>query len=497
MRVGRRRVASLAVLVSVFACTPSDMAATGGTGVAAASGALGPLHGPAYGSSRHGSPHQPRYQPGAPGIGDSDFPTDGNGGYDVAHYALDIRYTPSSKQLSGLATVQATATQGLSSFHLDLAGLRVGRVTVDGAAARFSHEGDELIVTPARPIDRGAAFTTAVTYSGTPRPERDPANLGTYGFIPTDDGAFVACQPNGAKTWFPGNDHPADKATFDFTITVPEGTTAVANGEQSAAPVTSGGSTTYRWRERHPMATYLATATIGKFELRQGTTPDGVPVVAAADPRFHASLGKLYTLSGEVTDYWSKVFGPYPFSSTGGVIDDYQAGYALETQTRPLYGGFSPQDAIVAHELAHQWFGDSLSISRWKDLWLNEGFATYAEWLWAEHKGGATADATFRAFHARPASDPIWSYPPGRARPNDLFDQSVYIRGGMTLHALRKAIGDETFFELLRTWTATHRYGNVTTDEFVALAERMSGKDLGPLFDAWLFEPRRPASPVT
>ncbi|HEX4816370.1 MAG TPA: M1 family metallopeptidase [Nonomuraea sp.] len=463
MRFDKRAVALVAALVSVLACAPAA------------------------------KPPLTDRRVGAAGIGDPDFPHDGNGGYDVRHYDVVLDYTPASRRLAATTTISASATQDLSAFNLDLAGLDVREVTVDGSPAAFTRQGDELTVRPAAPIADDSRFSVKVSYSGVPEPTRAGVNLGTYGFMPTKDGAFVAAEPNGAKTWFPGNDHPADKATFDFTITVPAGVTALANGEMAARPTTAAGKTTYRWRERHPMVTYLATATLGTFILREGHTPGGIPNLAAADPRFKGALDGLFTTSAEVTDHWATVFGPYPFGSTGGVVDDYAAGYALENQTKPLYGGFGPDETIIAHELAHQWFGNSLSIARWKDLWLNEGFATYAEWLWAEHKGRKTAEAAFQEFHSRPADDPIWSYPPGRARPDDLFNQSVYSRGAMTLHALRRAVGDQTFFALLRAWVADHRYGHVTTDQFIELAERMSGKQLDDLFDAWLFQPRKPA----
>ena len=471
MGFDQRVAASFLALLSILACAPSE-------------GAIAP-------SLAGDKPANAGM--GAPGIGDPDFPLDGNGGYDVSHYGLKIDYTPSSKHLDGVTTIRATTTQRLSRFNLDLSGLEVSDVTVNGEKAVFSRTGSELAVLPATPLGDKAVFTVKVTYSGVPQPVKDSSNLGTFGFIPTPDGAFVACEPDGAKTWYPANDHPADKASYDFTITVPEGTTAVANGEQVAQPTTADGKTTFRWREQYPMASYLATATIGKFDLRKGRTPGGIPNFAAVDPKHRTSLNSLFNVSGEVTDYWSKVFGTYPFSSTGGVIDDFSAGYALENQTKPLYGGFDPDQSIIAHELAHQWFGDSLSIKRWRDLWLNEGFATYAEWLWAEHKGTNTADRLFQTFHARPASDPIWKYPPGRAQPRDLFNDSVYTRGGMTLHALRKAIGDETFFKLLKKWTTDHKYGTVTTEEFIALAEKLSGKDLTSLFNAWLFTAAKPS----
>src|SRR5690606_3777308 len=229
------------------------------------------------------------------------------------------------------------------------------------------------------------------------------------------------------------------------------------------------------------------TMTLGKFQVRTGRTPGGIPAFAAADPKYAHTLDDLYTTSAKITDHWAKLFGPYPFRSTGGVVDDYEAGYALENQTKPIYGGFEPDQSIIAHELAHQWFGNSVSIKRWRDLWLNEGFATYAEWLWNERTGDATVETAFKNQYDMP-NNPIWDYPPGMAQKDDLFNLSVYMRGAMTLHALRKEIGDRTFFNLLREWAATYKHGHATTDDFIAMAERMSGKQLDALFDAWLFK---------
>jgi aminopeptidase N len=476
MRFGRHAIAVCTTFVSVIACSVSN-------GDTVPADEISPVASAPAQSGKAGSI----------GIGDPDFPTDGNGGYDVDHYRLKLQYDPGTKHLDGLAVVQAHAVQDLSRFNLDLRGLKVSSVKVGGSAATFTTSGDELTVSPTTTIKNKAGFNVEVAYGGQPGPVHDDNNLGVYGFIPTRDGAFVTGQPNGAKTWFPGNDHPADKARFDFEITVPQGTVALANGEMVTAPKTAAGKTTYTWRERHPMATYLATMTLGRFQLRQGKTEAGVPNFAAVDPQFASSLPSLYTESGKITDYWSTVFGPYPFSSTGGVIDDFDAGYALETQTKPLYGGFDPDDGLIAHELAHQWFGNSLSVKRWRDLWLNEGFATYAEWLWSEHAGKGSAEKIFKGYY-NASDDAMWKYPPGKAQPDDLFNNSVYTRGGMTLHALRHEIGDPAFFKLLRTWTDQYKYGNVTTDEFIALAEKVSGKQLDGLFNAWLFGTTRPAA---
>ncbi|NAS26691.1 M1 family peptidase [Herbidospora sp. NEAU-GS84] len=428
---------------------------------------------------------------GAAGIGDADFPNDGNGGYDVGHYTLALGYDPATRLLAGTATIDATATENLSSFNLDLRGFTVSSVTVGGRPAKFTRSGDEMTVTADLP--KGSTFRAAVTYQGEPKPVRDSSNLGTYGFVPTSDGSFVTSEPNGAKTWFPGNDHPADKATYEFRLTVPDGVTAIANGELAGEPTSKGGKTTFVWRETHPMVSYLATMTTGKFLVKTGDSGGGIPVYAAVDPRYQNQLDRLYEVSARITDYWSSVFGPYPFKSTGGIVDDFASGYALENQTKPIYGGFEPDEGIISHELAHQWFGDSVSISRWKDLWLNEGFATYAEWLWSEHQGQATAQQTFDRHYAN-TTDPMWNYPPGVAQKNDLFNNSVYYRGAMALHALRVRVGDDAFFKIIRRWATEHRYGNATTEQFISLAEQVSGRKLGDLFDQWLFEKGRPAT---
>ena len=473
----RSALSAVLIATTTFACSAST-------------GASGPAT-PAAGNAATGGARQAAVA-GAAGIGDPDFPTDGNGGYDVAHYDLRLTYRPQTKRLDGTARIRATAVQRLARFNLDLHGLTVHGARVNGAAARVERSGDELTIIPAAPLERDAEFTVEIDYGGVPRPFRQPGALGTFGFVATPDGAFVACQPNGAKTWFPSNDHPLDKATFDFTITVPEGLVAIANGEQVRPPETKDGMTTYTWRESNPMVTYLATMTLGKFQVRTGRTPGGIPAFAAADPKYAHTLDDLYTTSAKITDHWAKLFGPYPFRSTGGVVDDYEAGYALENQTKPLYGGFEPDQSIIAHELAHQWFGNSVSIKRWRDLWLNEGFATYAEWLWNERAGDTTVETAFKNQYEMP-NNPIWDYPPGIAQKNDLFNLSVYMRGAMTLHALRKEIGDRTFFNLLREWAATYKHGHATTDDFIAMAERMSGKQLDALFDAWLFKKGRPA----
>ena len=641
-----------------------------------------------------------RATPGAAGVGDPYFPMDGNGGYDVGHYDLDLTYDPGTGVLAGVATISATATQDLSRFNLDFDGLKVRSVTVNGAAANQRRSRGELTVTPKTALLDGATFTVVVTYDGVPE-AYDEGPLGVGGWIATDDGAIALGQPHGATTWFPANDHPIDKATLTVALDVPAGLEAISNG-RLAGSTTDGGRTTWTWDVSQPMATYLAMAAIGEFEIDDydvdgidgwdaidpdlltpiaapstgtslamtgtadsaylrlartisvpaggatlafdvtydieqpwdflfveahtvgaddwttlpdqnghtsqdtgfvcpywldihpflahyqtatrrsceptgttgawwaatgasggiqewvvdlsayagddvevaityasddivqvrgvfvddvvvstgaGTTsfeddgdpmdgwsvpgaPDGSPgnasdwfIGTAAD--ITASQGSVATAAfarhGEVVDHLAAAYGPYPFTEIGGVVDDQGLGFALETQTRPVYDRFffdDPlgADSVVVHELAHQWVGDSVALERWGDIWLNEGFATYMEWTWSEAQGLGTAQAIFDIWtEIFPADDAFWLLPIGDPGPDALFDFAVYIRGAMTLHALRGEIGDTDFSTLLETWASDNAGGNVRTADFIALAESVSGQQLDAFFDAWLF----------
>jgi aminopeptidase N len=441
--------------------------------------------------------------PGAPGAGDPYYPKYGNGGYDVSHYDLKLGYDPTARHLAGTATITAIATQNLSRFDLDLTGLTVSAVTVDGAKATYARSGPELQITPAHGLPQRRAFTVAVTYAGRPKTVNgSPVVFGAaYGWIYTTDGAFVGDEPNGASTWFPSNDHPSDKATFSFKITVPSDRKVVANGDlvgQKAGGASTGNATTtFDWNETSPMATYLATIGIGRWTFALSRTPGGIPQFVAFDPSLAGQVAarKNAQLTGQVTDYWATKFGPYPFTSTGAIIDNVPGiGFSLETQTRPLYG-FAPDPNTLSHELAHQWFGDSVSVQTWRDIWLNEGFATFAANLWTEHTGGpSTWAAAQQTFARTPASSAFWNQAIADPQRDTMFSQSVYVRGGLTLAALRHRIGDATFFTLLQKWTSAHRFGNATTAQFIALANQVSGQNLGHFFQIWLDATTRPAS---
>ena len=655
----------------------------------------------------------PSFSPGAPGAGDPYYPLDGNGGYDVKHYDLDLAYQPDTDVLRGTETITASATQNLSAFDLDFVGLNVHSIKIDGHRARWIRDGQELIITPRQGLPKHHTFTVVIRYDGVPEPTLDPFG-GQSGFVATDDGAIIAGQPHGAATWFAANDHPIDKASFTFNVSVPSGLQVVANGQLTGRR-THHGLTTWSWDAREPMATYLATVDIGAFDIHayrshgirywdavapalldpvaapttgsqfalsgqadssykrllrtihipaggatvgfkitrdtepewdfvfvevhtvglddwttlpdvnghtgddtgfscpfggwqaihpflahyqtdngDGTcTPSGtsgtwsaatgagagvedwlvdVPATTARDVELSISYASDETVQhygafvddivvstgegstsfeadGDPLDGWTvpgapatspgnandwivgtaadapppqgaiangsfarepeiigflaQNFGPYPFSAAGGIVDDVNGlGFALETQTRPIYSRdfFTDPisgDDVVVHELAHQWYGDNLAVARWQHIWLNEGFATYAEWLWSEREGLGTAQENFDAFYnGIPDDDPFWALTIGDPGPGDEFDFPVYARGAMTLQQLRLTVGDHDFFEILKRWAKTQAGGNVTTDQFIALAEKVSGQDLGDLFETWLFTSTKPVLPA-
>jgi aminopeptidase N len=441
------------------------------------------------------------FAPGEPGLGDPYYPRSGNGGYDVGSYDLAVSYDPGDDTLTGTAVISATATAGLSRFNLDLRGLTVRSVTVDDAPASHTRAGGELAVTPAAGIPAGARFEVEVRYDGVARPYGE-AGLDALGFLHTDDGAMAIGEPFSAATWFPVNDHPRDKATYRIAVTAPGNLAALSNGVlEGKRP--AGGRTTWTWVVDSPMAPYLATVVIGRYRVTQREHA-GRPVVLAVDVDLPTTVDREIGRTPEVVDFLAGYFGPYPFDAMGGiVIDEPRISFALENQTRPIYSrGFFDGPAgsgtwVIVHELAHQWFGDSVSVHDWSEIWLNEGFASYAEWLWGEENAGETAQARFDRGYGPPnrSDRRFWRVPPGDPGASRLFDPAVYERGAMTLHALRMTVGDRAFFEILKTWPRERAHATATTEQFIAVAERISGQQLDALFQAWLYESGRPPRP--
>ncbi len=440
---------------------------------------------------------------GSPGIGDDFYPTLGNGGYDVQHYALDITVSDDLTTLSGVTVIEAVATQDLSAFNLDFVGMTVRSVTVDGEAALFVRLDGELVVAPAQPLRAQADFVVEVVYDGVPGDNVVGDDFGG-GWFAYPNGVYVASEPAGARRWFPCNDHPLDKATFSFRVTVPQGYTVAANG--SLIGVTLGERTaTFDWEMTHPMTTYLASVNIHDFTEQTDVSGSGVPIRNYFPSGLAARASEVFAPQAAMLDYFETLFGPYPFDQYGAVVANASLGFALENQTLSLFGrdvlfsgGYA--ELVIAHELAHQWFGNSVSPATWRDIWLNEGFATYAQLLWVGHtQGQDEMDRQLRSYYAQLRGAALTAgglTAPANPPPDRLFNGSVYIRGGWALHALRLHIGDTAFFKLMAEWPRRYAYGSARTADLIELAIMISGDDtVRPLMDSWLYQTALPDVP--
>jgi aminopeptidase N len=470
--------------------------------------------------------HAQTYTPGGRTLGDKlpELQHIGNTGYDAQNYDLTLKYDPATNTMLGgtQADITMRATQNLSEFALDFRGLNVTGVTIDGVAAAFTRDNDDaayknkLVVTPAGGILSGRTFHTVVSYAGVPQRLRDPDNT-FEGWLKTSDGAFVVNEPMGAMTWFPNNNHPLDKATYDFHITVPRTHTALGNGELvGGAPVGNGdGTRTWNWHDGFATATYLTTATVGIFDFTQGTGETalgagGNPLglynawESTFTPTQKASLTALAAREDEITSFLADYHGvAYPFDSIGAVADTLPIalGYVLEVQTKVHFPNASINPSALAHEISHQWFGNSVSLSQWGDIWLNEGFATWSQWNWNNRvNNGATLPSQFATYYDRTNWSPA---PAALPKAVNLFERfPVYDRPAAMIEGLREIIGESSFQALITSWLRTYRYGNADTAAFIAMAKRVAADKSGfeasnlskldDYFQQWLYETTKP-----
>jgi aminopeptidase N len=432
---------------------------------------------------------------GGPPVIDLYLPQNGNFGYRVSRYELELEYKVAINRLTGTAKITAATLASLQTFTLDLSdALSVAKVTVNGRRpSQFQTSGGKLHITLPAKLPAGAAMSIVVRYGGIPQPIR--SHWGEVGFEELSNGALVAGQPNGAPSWFPCDDHPSSKASYRIQISTDSPYRAVANGELVSRRVRAA-QTVWTYEQAEPMSTYLATLQIGMYSLRKlPKTP--VPMQAALPDRLSTNFDHDFGRQPQMMKLFIKLFGPYPFASGYTVvITDDDLEIPLEAQSISIFGanhcdGKRRSERLIAHELAHEWFGNSVTARRWRDIWLHEGFACYAEWLWSEHSGGLTADQWARHYHAKLVSSPqnLLLADPG---PRAMFDDRVYKRGALTLHVLRDTIGDQKFFALLRDWTARHRHGTVVTDDFTGLAANYAKVSLRPLWNAWLYSTEVP-----
>lgn len=432
--------------------------------------------------------------PGSAGVGDPVFPQLGNGGYDVQHYTLDLAVDTPRNVISGTATLRATATQPLSAFNLDLLGLTVDAVTVADAPASFARDGQELTITPPTSLASGELFTTVVTYHGTPTPLKDPdIAFISQGWNNRNGVTFVVSEPGGAMTWYPNNNHPTDKATYTLRITVDEPNVVAANGVLQEE-LNLGGKRTYVWEMAQPMASYLTTIVVGDFVRVEEPGPEGVRIRHYFPRDDVDALSAAFANTDEMVAYYSDLIAPYPFEEYGVVVMPFSLGFALETQSLSVFTPEMAMEGVNAHELAHQWFGDAVTLDQWNETWLNEGFATYLQRLWLEEKlGNGFLNDGMRQFYDNMRLSKMPA--PGNAQEDSLFSPAVYERGAMVLHALRLEVGDEIFWQILRTYYQRYQGGVASTEDFIATANEVSGSDLTAFLNAWIYDAELPPLP--
>ncbi|MGO1686093.1 MAG: M1 family metallopeptidase [Brachybacterium sp.] len=424
-------------------------------------------------------------------------PRHGDASFDVLHYDLNLAYKVEGNRLDGEATLTCRPLVEADVLRLDLHGLTPHKVFVDGRAYRFTHLRGRLTVK--LPLSPGTDLSVRVKYSGTPRPVRS-RGLGSAGWEELEDGVIVAAQPHGAPSWFPCNDRPDNKATYSIALAAPPGYTVAVSGELQGTQRT-GNALIWSYEQTVPMATYLATVQIGRYrEVEHTGAP--VPVHTFAPPALdEAALADSFGHQPQMLTFFAELFGPYPFASYTAVITEDELEIPLESQGLSTFGSnFVDTDwesmRLIAHELSHQWFGNSVTLARWQDIWLHEGFACYCEWLWAEESGVSSVQAEVDKHHALlvglPQDDLVLARP-GQAL---MFDDRVYKRGALTVHALRTHVGDEVFFEIVRGWLAEHRSGTVTTEIFLEHVGNEAGEAAAALLAPWLFETALPPCPM-
>lgn len=494
-----RRTVAMVCAVAVVAGCSSDAGVRSGPSADSRAGTL-PTSTAAPGSSTTTPDGQPGSTvvpptvptPAADGVGDELFPSLGFTGIDVQHYDVVLSYDPSADTIAGSVAIDLQATAPLEVFSLDAVGLEVERVSIDGTDVAFEVGRDALVVQPARPLNVGESAQVEVLYNAAPDAGAGVVGI-PNGWFHSTGGSYVLNEPDGARTWMPCNDHPSDKATFTFDLTVPAGMAAVANGDFVSHDSSSAGER-WVWAEAEPMATYLILLLTGDYVVSEATTSGGLPLINVTLSGDEDLLDEYVRITDEQLAFFEPFFGPYPLDRYGLAITDSFGGLAMETQGRSL---FSRDDMVgqqgyiehllLAHELAHQWYGNAVTPARWIDIWLNESFATYAQWMWLEHVGFGTVDEfALDALRARvPGAT-------GRPAAGDMFSFSTYDGGATVLHALRLTVGDDAFFDLLRGWVQDHIGQSKSTLDFIAFAQQVTGTDLAAFFDDWLFSENKP-----
>ena len=425
-------------------------------------------------------------------IGDLYAPQLGNLAYDVQHYTLALVLDPGVITIDGRATIEAISRlPNLKQISLDFVGFAITEILVEGVPASYFRQDNKLIVNLPKPVAAERLFTLKIAYNGTPTQEASPyvpfaPHLGLH-YMPNNS-LFVVSEPDGAQNWFPANDHPRDKATFRFELTVPEGLTGVANGvlvdvEPGKSLPDGTNGDLFVWEHNDPMATYLATVAVGKYERIDDISPAGVPLRHYVFPEHQTQFEQAVAPVGEMLDWMSELFGPYPFEEFG-YVTTAQEGYSLETQTMIVLSVRMMREPVIVHEMSHMWFGNWVAPASWADIWRNEGFATYVTDMWITRDNPEALDQVIENYTELVVTE-SHDFPLNEPPPEQMFGRDSYLKGAVTAHALRQEVGDDAFFEGLRTYFERYGGGTATHAEFQATMEEAAGKSLDAFFQQW------------
>lgn len=427
---------------------------------------------------------------------DSVYPEVGDPGVDALHYQLDLAWTPDTRTLDAVETLTFRATGDADEFQLDLgAALTVSSLEVDGEAADFREDGKDLVVSS--PVTADERYTVEIAYSGTPKPVAAPttrSDFQTVGWTITDSGAAWTMQePFGAYSWYAVNDHPSDKALYDFTISTPAPWVGVANGELTSREEVDGNTVTV-WHLEEPAASYLVTTAIGKFKMTRDRSDSGVPITYWT-PRGDPAAARQVRSAGDELDWIEDRLGPYPFSTLGVVVVDSQSG--METQTMITLGNtsYTLSPEVMVHEMVHQWYGNQVTPSDWRDMWMNEGMTMYLQAMWESERYNVGLQVILDDWADFAQETRDQSGPPAAYDPVAFGEGNVYYLPALMWDQVRDRLGDDTFWELARAWPQENDNGNSSYDEITAWWSERSGEDLQPLFDDWLLGEDTPEYP--
>ncbi|GAA2300908.1 M1 family metallopeptidase [Streptomyces kunmingensis] len=428
------------------------------------------------------------------------FPGNGDSRFRVHRYELELDYRPGPNRLEGSARISAIAGPApLTELQLNLGDFRIGRIRVDGRTPHHTLRGGKLRVRPAKTLPAGSPFTVEVHYAGRPKPVGSP--WGGLGWEELADGALVASQPVGAPSWYPCNDRPADKASYQISLTAPAAYQVVIGG-RLLTRTTRAAATTWLYEQSAPTSSYLVGLVIGRYQAALLGDPGLSRVTQTGHFPAHllAEFSRDFARQPQMMALYEELLGPYPFGEYTVVVVDEELDVPVEAQGLSLFGvnhvdGTRGAEHLIAHELAHQWFGNSVTVADWRHIWLNEGLAKYAEWLWSERSGARGTRELAAGAHRLLAAQPqdLTLADPGR---KSMFDDRLYERGGLAVHAVRCALGDAAFFRMLREWAVLHRHGVVSTPMFTAHVDRFAPEPVDELFEAWLYGTRLPALPT-